>query len=466
MPSYDEKTKAAFERIEQGVKDVYQSDNFKQYLKMLSKFHSYSLNNTILILSQKPNASLVAGYNSWRDNFGRNVNKGEKAIQILAPYTVKINIEDIANQDILQRPNIQVDDEKKTVNITRFRPVNVFDISQTDCKPLPSIVHDLQGSSGEIKAIIDSVQSICKIPIEFKEAASDNTLLNGAKGYYNRETDNIVVNNELEDLQKCKTLIHEYAHSILHKQSDKDASQREIEAESLAFVISDYFGIDTSEYSFGYIASYADGDISKMKSILNEIQSTAHEIIEKIEPVFKEKLNLYKDEIPVEINYELAQFNYDSLYKIAKPLIDGNAYYMKFSTPGYMELVMEDIGDGMISMSHYYELNGDLMADPDMTFTVDKENRYLIGQSFQQDSLAYYEEANDNPLVINEFNEFTSDWLRNIKDARYKVEAIYGNEKQYYMTLNPEELKEFCKDNDIQYMYRKEDKEKKDEKVH
>ena len=176
MPSYDEKTKAAFERIEQGVKDVYQSDNFKQYLKMLSKFHSYSLNNTILILSQKPNASLVAGYNSWRDNFGRNVNKGEKAIQILAPYTVKINIEDIANQDILQRPNIQVDDEKKTVNITRFRPVNVFDISQTDGKPLPSIVHDLQGSSGEIKAIIDSVQSICKIPIEFKEAGDEQRL--------------------------------------------------------------------------------------------------------------------------------------------------------------------------------------------------------------------------------------------------------------------------------------------------
>lgn len=337
MPNYDEKTKAAFERIEQGVKDVYQSDNFKQYLKALSKFHNYSLNNTILILSQKPDASLVAGYNSWRDNFSRNVNRGEKAIQILAPYTVKINIDDLNNPDILQRPNIEVDNEKQTVKITRFRPVPVFDISQTDGKPLPSIVHDLQGSSGEIKAIIDSVQSICDIPIEFKDAISDPTLSNGAKGYYNRETDNIVVNSELEDLQKCKTLIHEYAHSILHKQSDKDASQREIEAESLAFVISDYFGIDTSEYSSGYIATYADGDIDKMKAILNEIQSTAHEIIEKIEPVFKEKLLEYKDEIPVKIDYDLAKYNYDSLIRLAKPLLEGDAYYMKFTTPGYMD---------------------------------------------------------------------------------------------------------------------------------
>jgi hypothetical protein len=466
MPNYDEKTKAAFERIEQGVKDVYQSDNFKQYLKALSKFHNYSLNNTILILSQKPDASLVAGYNSWRDNFSRNVNRGEKAIQILAPYTVKINIDDLNNPDILQRPNIEVDNEKQTVKITRFRPVPVFDISQTDGKPLPSIVHDLQGSSGEIKAIIDSVQSICDIPIEFKDAISDPTLSNGAKGYYNRETDNIVVNSELEDLQKCKTLIHEYAHSILHKQSDKDASQREIEAESLAFVISDYFGIDTSEYSSGYIATYADGDIDKMKAILNEIQSTAHEIIEKIEPVFKEKLLEYKDEIPVKIDYDLAKYNYDSLIRLAKPLLEGDAYYMKFTTPGYMDLVMEDIGNGKIAMSHYYEQNGDLMADPDMTFIVDKDNKYLIGDSFQQDNLSYYEEANDNPIVINDFNTFTSDWLRNIKEAKYKVEQIYTNDKQYYMPLNPEELKQYCKDNGISNMFRKEEKEKTNEKIH
>ena len=126
---------------------------------------------------------------------------------------------------------------------------------------------------------------------------------------------------------------------------------------------------------------------------------------------------------------------------------------MKFTTTGYMDLVMEDIGDGKIAMSHYYEQNGDLMADPDMTFIVDKDNKYLIGDSFQQDNLSYYEEANDNPVIINDFNSFTSDWLRNIKEAKYKVEQIYTNDKQYYMTLNPNELKQYCKDNGISNMF-------------
>ena len=466
MPGYDEKTKLAFERIEQGVKDIYQSDNFKEYLKLLSKFHSYSVNNTILILSQKPDASFVAGYNTWRNDFNRNVNKGEKAIQILAPYSVKINIDDLNNKDILNNPNIEIDNDKQTIKMIKFRAVNVFDISQTDGKPLPSLVHDLQGTSGEIKAIIDSVKTICHCPIEFADPNTDFTLMGGAKGYYNLTTDRIVVNNELEDMQKCKTLIHEYAHSILHKHTEKDMSQREIEAESLAFVISDYFGIDTSEYSFGYIASYANGNLEDMKKILNDIQSTAHEIIEKIEPVFKEKLNEYKDEIPVSIDYELARYNYESLYKFAKPLIEGDAFYMRFTTPGFMELVMEDIGDGKISMSHYYELNGDLMADPDMTFIVDKENKYLIADTYQQDNLAYYERTDGNPIAINELNYFASDWIRNIKDARYKVDKIYTSNELYSMEKNSEQLKQYCKDNGISNIYRKEEKEKKNEKIH
>lgn len=174
----------------------------------------------------------------------------------------------------------------------------------------------------------------------------------------------------------------------------------------------------------------------------------------------------YKDEIPVKIDYDLAKYNYDSLIRLAKPLLEGDAYYMKFTTPGYMDLVMENIEDGKIAMSHYYEQNGDLMADPDMTFIVDKDNKYLIGDSFQQDNLSYYEEANNNPIVINDFNTFTSDWLRNIKEAKYKVEQIYTNDKQYYMSLNPEELKQYCKDNGISNMFRKEEKEKTNEKIH
>lgn len=459
----DDRTKEAFERIEQGVKEVYQSDNFRQYLSMLTKFHDYSLNNTILILAQNPNASLVAGYNSWLNNFHRHVNQGEKAIQILAPYKVTIEQEQFirdSDGNILYDERGQQRTETKEVQVTRFRPVNVFDVSQTDGEPLPSLVHELTGSTGEIKAIIKSIEEICQIPISYESRETDPTLRGGAKGYYSPVTDNIVVCSELEDLQKAKTLIHEYAHSILHKHTDKDANQKEIEAESLAFVICDYFGIDTSDYSFGYVASYAEGDFINMKEILNNIQSNAHEMIEKIEPVFKEKLKEFSNEIDLSIDMDLAHLNYLTLGKIAKPILTGEATYMRYSSPGYMDLILENIGDNRIAMAHYYELNGDLMADPDMEFTVDNENKTLMAESYQQDNLQFYERVDENPVIANDQNSFAREWLQNIKNARYKIQTIYTEEKEFQMDENPKELKEFCKNNNIGYMVQKEKEEK------
>lgn len=169
--SSDEKTKQAFEMIEQGVKDVYSSDSFKRYLSCCSKFHNYSLNNTLLILAQKPDASLVAGYRSWQANFNRHVDKGEKGLMILAPVTYK---EDRLINKVDENGNVELDEagspiqEQRQVNVTRFKTTTVFDISQTSGDPLPSLIHDLTGSNNEAKAIIQSVQSICTILIEFK----------------------------------------------------------------------------------------------------------------------------------------------------------------------------------------------------------------------------------------------------------------------------------------------------------
>ena len=160
MPNYkssDEKTKQAFEMIEQGVKDVYSSDSFKQYLSCLSKFHSYSLNNTLLILAQKPDASLVAGYRAWQTNFNRHVDKGEKGLMILAPVTYK---EDRLVNKVDEHGNVELDEssspiqEQKQVNITRFKTTTVFDISQTSGDPLPSLIHDLTGSNNEINLFL------------------------------------------------------------------------------------------------------------------------------------------------------------------------------------------------------------------------------------------------------------------------------------------------------------------------
>ena len=443
MPQ-DEKTKAAFERIEQGVKDVYSSENFKQYLSCLSKFHSYSLNNTLLILSQKPEATLVAGYRSWQNNFNRHVNKGENGLTILAPVVFKEKRE--MNQ-LDENGNVVLDasgnalKENREVNITYFRTTTVFDISQTSGEPLPTFLHDLTGSSQEVQALIQTIQTVCTIPIEFKTETEDITLLTGAKGYYSPTSDKIVVNKDLEDLQIAKTLIHEYAHSILHKQTDKDQSQREIEAESFAFVICDHFGLDTSEYSFGYIASYANNDPKELKEILNNIQSTVHEMIEQLEPIYKEKLIMLTKE---DIEHE----NYKLFENIARPILTGDAIYMKYSTPHFMDLNIEMFDENRYVMAHNYVLNGDLMADPDVEFIVDKDKELLLPQTYQQDNLQFYEVA-DTPLKQNELNQFMNQWLKNIPEQKYKVNAIYTEKDEI---TNKKDIQKFCEQHGIEKM--------------
>ena len=545
--SQDEKTKQAFSMIEQGVKDVYSSESFKQYLSCLSKFHSYSLNNTLLILSQKPEASLVAGYRAWQTNFNRHVNKGEKGLMILAPVTTKedrlMNKHDENGNVILDESGNPVQ-EMRVVNLTHFKTTTVFDISQTSGDPLPSLVHDLTGSSNEVKAIIQTIQSVCTIPIEFKTETEDLSFMTGAKGYYSPRKDKIVINKDLEDLQTAKTLIHEYAHSILHKETDKTQSQREIEAESLAFVICDHFGIDTSEYSFGYIASYANKEYSELKFILVNIQSKAHEMIELIEPVFKENLHMLEKEnqyiTPVEMeelnhdivlkiasmmeqykevmsdsnittsdihetidqeisnlltdnkeyrvqdhlyqNNEVYQLvlhsacydafmneefdpkqswfmdhsierrNYEMFEKIANPLLTNSAYYMKYGTPNYMDLNIEIIGDDRLAMAHNYVLNGDVMADPDVEFTVDKKNRMLYPQTYQQDSLQYFERVDGDSTRARELNHFMHEWLTNVVDQKYKVQTIYTEDKELSIKENPNAVRSFCKQNGIGMM--------------
>lgn len=538
----EEKTKQAFEMIEQGVKDVYSSDNFRKYLSCCSKFHSYSLNNTLLILAQKPDATLVAGYNAWQRNFNRHVDKGESGLIILAPVTSKITqLMDKADEDgnpILDENGDPIKEER-VINQLRFTTTTVFDISQTSGEPLPSLIHNLTGSSDEILAFIDSVKNICTIPIDYHSPSKDAVLAGGAKGYYSIAEDRIVLNMELEDMQIAKTLIHEYSHSILHKKTDKDSDQREIEAESLAFVLCDHFGIDTSDYSFGYIASYAAQDEAKLKTILSNIQSTAHEMIDKLEPLFVENLKkrtmVHEYITPVEMN-ELAndvvinvvnelkandnpglddsliyqniessiysyfdankeamkiqehlynnhtdfkrdlkqaiykalnnpsynpetghpfiddsieRRNYEQFEAIAAPLLSGDACYIKYGTPHFMDLNVEIIDDNRYAMSHNYELNGDLMADPDVEFTVDKDNRLLYPESYQQDNLQFYQRVDKDPVAAHQLNEFMDEWLNNIQENQYKVKAVYKEEQ---VIENANDIRKFCKENNLANM--------------
>ena len=538
----EEKTKQAFEMIEQGVKDVYSSDNFRKYLSCCSKFHSYSLNNTLLILAQKPDATLVAGYNAWQRNFNRHVDKGERGLIILAPVTSKITqLMDKADEDgnpILDENGDPIKEER-VINQLRFTTTTVFDISQTSGEPLPSLIHNLTGSSDEILAFIDSVKNICTIPIDYHSPSKDAVLAGGAKGYYSIAEDRIVLNMELEDMQIAKTLIHEYSHSILHKTTDKDSDQREIEAESLAFVLCDHFGIDTSDYSFGYIASYAAQDEAKLKTILSNIQSTAHEMIDKLEPLFVENLKkrtmVHEYITPVEmdkmangivinvvnelkandipglddsliyqniessiysyfdankeamkiqehlynnhtdfkrdlkqaiykalnnpsynpetghpfIDDSIERRNYEQFEAIAAPLLSGDACYIKYGTPHFMDLNVEIIDDNRYAMSHNYVLNGDLMADPDVEFTVDKDNRLLYPESYQQDNLQFYQRVDKDPVAAHQLNEFMDEWLNNIQENQYKVKAVYTEEQ---VIENANDIRKFCKENNLANM--------------
>ena len=538
----EEKTKQAFEMIEQGVKDVYSSDNFRKYLSCCSKFHSYSLNNTLLILAQKPDATLVAGYNAWQHNFNRHVDKGEKGLMILAPVTSKITkLMDKSDEDgnpVLDENGDPIKEER-VINQLRFTTTTVFDISQTSGEPLPSLIHNLTGSSDEILAFIDSVKNICTIPIDYHSPSKDAVLAGGAKGYYSIAEDRIVLNMELEDMQIAKTLIHEYSHSILHKKTDKDSGQREIEAESLAFILCDHFGIDTSDYSFGYIASYAAQDEAKLKTILSNIQSTAHEMIDKLEPLFVENLKkrtmVHEYITPVEmdkmandivinvvnelkandnpglddsliyqniessiysyfdankeamkiqehlynnhtdfkrdlkqaiykalnnpsynpetghpfIDDSIERRNYEQFEAIAAPLLSGDACYIKYGTPHFMDLNIEIIDDNRYAMSHNYELNGDLMADPDVEFTVDKDNRLLYPESYQQDNLQFYQRVDKDPVAAHQLNEFMDEWLNNIQENQYKVKAVYTEEQ---VIENANDIRKFCKENNLANM--------------
>lgn len=538
----EEKTKQAFEMIEQGVKDVYSSDNFRKYLSCCSKFHSYSLNNTLLILAQKPDATLVAGYNAWQRNFNRHVDKGERGLIILAPVTSKITqLMDKADEDgnpILDENGDPIKEER-VINQLRFTTTTVFDISQTSGEPLPSLIHNLTGSSDEILAFIDSVKNICTIPIDYHSPSKDAVLAGGAKGYYSIAEDRIVLNMELEDMQIAKTLIHEYSHSILHKKTDKDSDQREIEAESLAFVLCDHFGIDTSDYSFGYIASYAAQDEAKLKTILSNIQSTAHEMIDKLEPLFAQNLKkrtmVHEYITPVEmdkmandivinvvnelkandnpglddsliyqniessiysyfdtnkeamkiqehlynnhtdfkrdlkqaiykalnnpsynpetghpfIDDSIERRNYEQFEAIAAPLLSGDACYIKYGTPHFMDLNVEIIDDNRYAMSHNYVLNGDLMADPDVEFTVDKDNRLLYPESYQQDNLQFYQRVDKDPVAAHQLNEFMDEWLNNIQENQYKVKAVYTEEQ---VIENANDIRRFCKENNLANM--------------
>lgn len=278
-----EKVQKLTDQLETGITELFNSERYAAYLSTMAKFHRYSFGNILLILLQCPGASQVAGYGDWKKNFGRQVKRGEHGITILAPcpYRRREEVEETA-------PDGSTAATIQWVQRVGFRTVTVFDVSQTEGKPLPELVHKLTGGVVDYERITEAISHLSPYPISIEAFPG------AAFGCCNFAEQRILVQPDMSQVQTIKTMIHEVSHAKLHAPKEGAApeenrseqrSSREVEAESVAYVVCQHFGIDTSDYSFGYVAGWSRGkDLSQLKTSLERIRDTAAELIDSIEP--------------------------------------------------------------------------------------------------------------------------------------------------------------------------------------
>ena len=285
-----DRMKEITDRLETGIQELFESERYKAYLTSMAKFHSYSFNNTLLIAMQ--GGQLVAGYNKWRDDFHRNVKRGEKGIKILAPAPYKVKKE-VPKLDEQGQPMMEKDGKPLTEvqekQVPAFKIVSVFDVSQTEGEPLPSIgVDELAGNVEQYEDFFKALEQTSPVPMAFEDIPG------GSHGYYHLTEKRIAIQENMSELQTLKTAIHEIAHAKLHaidpdapvtEQADRpDSRTREVQAESVAYAVCQHYGLDTSDYSFGYVAGWSSGkDLKELRASLETIRATAHELITTID---------------------------------------------------------------------------------------------------------------------------------------------------------------------------------------
>ena len=275
-----EKIEAITAKLEKGIHDFFEGGQFQTYLKTLSKFHQYSLNNQIMIAMQRPDASYVAGFRAWEEKFARHVKKGEKGIQILAP--------------IVRNEKDEVTGEIKNTWIAGFRPTWVFDISQTVGAPLPQICKRLDTNVLDFNEKKQILCAISPVPVTFEMFSGE------AYGYYLKKENRIVVKSELPEAQTLKTLVHEIAHAHMHKDTEKPRDVKEVEAEAVAYTVCSYYGLDTSDYSFGYVAAWSCGkELEELRGSMQDIHTGASDLIHAIEKEMVRVKSMEKEKLPV-----------------------------------------------------------------------------------------------------------------------------------------------------------------------
>lgn len=417
-----QKVQELTDKLERGLTELFSSDSYKNYLSTMSKFHNYSFNNTLLIAMQKPEASLVAGYKAWQKNFDRHVNKGEKAIRILAPAPYKIKEErdkiDPVTQEIMLDRDGNPQKEEVEITIPSFRAVSVFDVSQTDGKPIPQLeAKELLSDVEGYQDMIHAVEAVSPVPIEMEEIAGES------KGYFDREARRIAVQENMSESQTLKTMIHEVAHSMLHnkemeqdEQARKDRNTKEVEAESIAYTVCQHFGVDTSENSFGYIAGWSSGrDTKELKSSMDTIRRAASELITGIEEQLEEirrdrevSQEQTKESILLIQNDDLSEFSLFDVYGMDRQelmqALSAMAEDDKLSIPAYLESKGAWITEiGNQDTREYGEYHLDVRYNTDTEELVDMKERKAIYDKAM-------EPINANDVIVKFSSAFESEW--------------------------------------------------------
>ena len=420
-----QKVQEITEKLEQGIKELFESEKYKTYLNTMSKFHNYSFNNTMLIAMQKPDATLVAGFKAWQKNFDRHVKKGEKGIRILAPAPYKIKEErdkiDPVTQELLLDKDGNPQKEEVEITIPAFRAVSVFDVAQTDGKPIPELaakelLSDVEGYQDMIRA----VEAISPVPIELEEIAGDS------KGYYDREAKRIAVQENMSESQTLKTMIHEVVHSKLHskeveqdEQMKKDRNTKEVEAESIAYTVCQHFGVDTSDYSFGYIAGWSSGrDTKELRASMDTIRRTASELITGIEEQLQElqrnrevSQEQTKESILLIQNTDLSEFSLLDVYGMDRPELMQALSEMtdddKLSIQAYLEsrgAWTTEIGNQ--DSREYGEYHLDVRYNTDTDELIDMKERKAVYDKAMQEELAESDSNREAQLLYGNTDKY------------------------------------------------------------
>lgn len=417
--------------IENGIKELFESDKYRQYLSTMSRFHRYSVNNTMLIYMQRPDATHVAGFNKWRDQFGRNVLKGEKGIRIIAPTPYKKKVEEIKTDPETNAPMLDADGkaiiEEKEIRIPMFKVVSVFDVSQTAGKPLPQLAADLSGNVQQYEVFMEALRRASPVPMEIKPVARDTD------GFFSIKAQSITIRAGMSEVQTVCAAVHEIAHAKLHDYEhmteladdgetilvpgEKSRNTEEVEAESISYAVCQYYGIETGENSFGYIATWSQGkELKELRASLETINKTASELITDIDRHFAEickerGISVEKSEQAESQLKENSNMSAADLAKsISELYLDANglAFLSEFAS-------QEDC------LQHFYE---DLLTGAD-------EIKGFLSETLEQ-SDEYAHRANELLLEVEAFQKSHTS-LKEL-DANERWYAVDGGSKHLRIT--------------------------------